>query len=277
MANKEILLGHSPDPDDAFMFYGLTSGKVPSGQYQIKHLLTDIETLNEYATNGKLDVTAISVHAYAYVRSHYAMMSCGASMGYGYGPIIVSQRPMDLEDLKTCTIAVPGTMTTAFLVARMVIGEFDYQVVPFDKVMYQVAGGSTDAGIVIHEGQLNYQDMGLYRVADLGEWWTKETGLPLPLGVNAVRRTLGPAVMKELTVLVHRSIEYGLENSEEALDFAQEYARGLDRSEVEAFVRMYVNKWTRSCGPEGREAINQLLYRAEKALLIPPTLPVDFV
>lgn len=277
MVDKEILLGHSPDPDDAFMFYGLTSGKIPTGQYHIKHLLTDIETLNEYATNNKLDVTAISVHGYAYVKSHYAMMSCGASMGRGYGPIIVAQEPMDLEELQTCKLAIPGTMTTAFLVSRMAIGEFDYEVVPFDKVLYQVAGGSADAGVVIHEGQLTYADMGLCKIADLGQWWTDQTGLPLPLGVNVVKRSLGPACMKELTVLVSRSIEYGLENPEEALEYAQGYARGLDSAQTEKFVRMYVNELTRCCGTEGREAIYELLGRAEAARLIPPTLPIDFV
>ncbi|NLX04665.1 MAG: ABC transporter substrate-binding protein [Phycisphaerae bacterium] len=277
MPDKEILLGHSPDSDDAFMFYGLTSGKVPSEGYVIKHLLSDIETLNQYATNGKLDLTAISLHAYAYVKSHYALMACGASMGMGYGPIIVATKPMTIEELERATIAVPGTMTTAFLVLRMVLGHFDYQVIPFDKILFQVAGGSVDAGLIIHEGQVNYGQMELLNVLDLGKWWSDQTGLPLPLGVNAVKRDLGPAVMKDLSRLVLRSIEYGMENPEEALDFAQDYARGLDRQQLETFVRMYVNQWTLRCGPEGTKAINELLYRAETERLIPPTLPVDFV
>jgi len=277
MADKEILLGHSPDPDDAFMFYGLTSGKVPTGQYRIKHVLADIETLNERATNCRFDVTALSVHAYAYVKHHYAILSCGASMGMGYGPIVVASEPIDLAELAHGTIAIPGTMTTAFLVLRMVLGEFDYQVVPFDKIMYQVAGGSARAGLIIHEGQLSYQDLELHRVIDLGQWWTEQTGLPLPLGVNAVKRSLGPATSRELSVLIRRSIEYATENPSEALDYAQHYGHGLERAELEKFVRMYVNEWTVDCGPQGTRAIRHLLHRAESARLIPPTLPVDFV
>ncbi len=277
MPDKEILLGHSPDPDDAFMFYGLTSGKVATGQYRFKHMMCDIETLNGYAKEAKLDVTAISVHAYAYVKSHYSLMHCGASMGSGYGPIIVTNEPMSRGDLSSCTIGIPGTLTTAFLVARMALGSFDYKVIPFDKILHQVAGGSVQAGLIIHEGQLSYEAMELIKVMDLGEWWQEETGLPLPLGVNVVKRELGPAVMKHLTTLVRRSIEYALENPEEALDYASEYARDLDREQLETFVRMYVNNLTVDCGHDGTKAINELLYRAETDRLIPPTLPVEFV
>lgn len=277
MANKEILLGHSPDSDDAFMFYGLSSGKVPTGPYRIKHVLADIETLNEHATNGKLDVTAISLHAYAYVKSHYTIMPCGASMGMGYGPIIVANEPMDLPDLQNCTMAVPGTMTTAFLVARLLAGEFNYETVPFDKILHHVAGGSVQAGLVIHEGQLTFDQMDLVKVVDLGQWWQEETGSPLPLGVNAVKRSLGPAVAKELTILVRRSIEYAMDNPHEALEYAQKYAPDLDRDRLERFVKMYVNRLTVDAGPEGIKAIKELLHCAERQRLIPPTLPVEFV
>jgi len=277
MAGKEILLGHSMDCDDAFMFYGLTSGRVPTGQYRIKHMLADIETLNEHATNGKLDVTAISLHAYAYVKSNYSLMPCGASMGVGYGPIIVANEPMDVSDLANSTIAVPGTMTTAFLIARMVIGGFDYETIPCEKILHHVAGGSVQAGLVIHEGQLNYDRMELHKVIDLGQWWHRQTGLPLPLGVNVVKRSLGQTVASDLTVLVRRSIEYGLENPDEAMDYAQTYAHGLDRDDLKRFTKMYVNEWTLDCGPEGVKAINELFYRAETDRLIPPTLPIEFV
>lgn len=277
MADKDILLGHSPDADDAFMFYGLTSGKVPTGQYRIRHILADIETLNERAIDGRFDLSALSVHAYAYVRSHYAMLSCGASMGFRYGPIVVASSPMGLDELANSTVAIPGTMTTAFLVLRMLIGEFNYQVVPFDKVLYQVAGGSAQAGLVIHEGQLDYERLNLHMVLDLGQWWTDQTGLPLPLGVNVVKRSLGRAMMRDLAALVRRSVEYGLENFSDAIDYAKDFAKDLGREEVEAFVRMYVNPWTTDLGREGQRAICQLLRRAEAARLIPPALPVDFI
>ena len=277
MVDKEILLGHSPDSDDAFMFYGLTTGKVQTGQYRITHMLSDIETLNQKATDCMLDVTAVSLHAYAYIKSHYSVMSCGASMGLGYGPIIIANEPMTLDELASRTIAVPGTMTTAFLAARMLLGVFDYKVVPFDKILHHVAGTPGSAGLLIHEGQLSYTDMGMHKIIDLGEWWQEETGLPLPLGVNVVKTSLGPKVMKDLTVLVRRSIEYAFENPEEAFDFAQDYAKDLDRQSLERFVRMYVNDYTLNCGQEGTKAINELFYRAQEQRLIPNTLPIELI
>jgi 1,4-dihydroxy-6-naphthoate synthase len=277
MADKEILLGHSPDADDAFMFFALTSGRVDTGPYQIREILADIQTLNQQARENRLDLTAISLHAYAYVRSHYALMSCGASMGLGYGPIIVAAEPLTRVDLVDATLAIPGTLTTAFLVARMALGQFDYETVEFDKIPYHVAGGSAKAGLIIHEGQVNYTEMGLHKVLDLGEWWKDETGLPLPLGVNVIRKSLGPAVIKDLTGMLRMSIEFAIENPSAALDFAQQYAPNLKRDDLERFVNMYVNKYTLNCGPEGITAINELLYRAERERLIPSTLPVEFV
>ncbi len=276
MAYNEILLGHSPDADDAFMFYALARDKISTGPYRFKHILADIQTLNERAMHNELDITAVSIHAYAYIKSHYLLMTSGASMGLNYGPILVARTPMTLEDLADKKIAVPGIMTTAFLVLRLAIGDFDYQAFPFDKITFEVGTGSVDAGLIIHETQMNYSELGLFKVADLGAWWFQETHLPLPLGGNVIKRTLGPKVIDDVSKILRDSIQYGFDHFEEALDYCLPFARKMSREHVEAFVRMYVNKWTIDCGTDGREAIFELLSRAEKQRLIPPTLPVEF-
>jgi 1,4-dihydroxy-6-naphthoate synthase len=276
VAYNEILLGHSPDADDAFMFYALAKGKIPTGPYTFKHILADIQTLNERAIHSELDVTAVSIHAYAYIKSHYLLMTSGASMGLNYGPIVVSKEPMTLEDLTDKKIAIPGIMTTAFLVLRLAAGEFNYEAFPFDKITIEVESGNVDAGLIIHETQMNYSELGLHKVVDLGAWWYEQTHLPLPLGGNVIKRTLGPKVIDDVSKILHDSIQYGLDHFDEALEYCLPFARKMSREHVEAFVRMYVNKWTLDCGTDGRDAIFELLGRAEHQRLIPPTLPVEF-
>ncbi len=276
MAYNEILLGHSPDADDAFMFYALAREKISTGPYKFKHILADIQTLNERAMRSELDITAVSIHAYAYIKSHYLLMTSGASMGINYGPLVVAREPMTLEDLTDKKIAVPGIMTTAFLVLRLAAGDFNYEAFPFDKITGEVGSGSVDAGLIIHESQMNYSELGLYKVVDLGEWWYEQTRLPLPLGGNVVRRTLGPKVIEDLSKILRESIQYGFDHFDEALEYCLPFARKMGREHVEAFVRMYVNKWTLDCGKDGKEAIFELLSRAEHQRYIPPTLPVEF-
>ena len=276
MGIKEILLGHSRDPDDAFMFYALAMGKLDTGRFTIRHQLQDIQTLNERAVSGELDITAISFHAYPYVRDQYLLMPCGASVGEGYGPMVISNKPMDLDRLNNCTIAVPGKMTTAFLVLQMVLGEFNYSVVPFDQIIQQVVDGKVDAGLIIHEGQLTYQNQGLIKILDLGQWWYQQTNLPLPLGANVIKRSLGRDDIKFLVQLTRQSISYGLEHSDEALQYALKYARDMDIALAEKFVKMYVNRLTEDLGPSGRHAVEELLGRAERMKLIPPALPLEF-
>lgn len=276
MSIKEILLGHSPDPDDAFMFYALAKGKLDTGRFTIRHQLEDIQTLNERAVGGELDITAISFHAYPYVRDQYLLMPCGASVGEGYGPIVISTKPIDLDRLNNCTIAVPGKMTTAFLVLQMVLGKFNYSVVPFDQIIGQVVDGKVDAGLIIHEGQLTYQNQGLIKILDLGQWWYQQTNLPLPLGANVIKRSLGRDDIKFLVQLTRQSISYGLEHSDEALEYALQYARDMDIGLAEKFVKMYVNRLTEDLGPSGRHAVEELLGRAERMKLIPPALPLEF-
>jgi len=274
--DNKILLGHSPDADDAFMFYALARNKISSSPYEIRHVLADIQTLNERAIRSELDVTAISIHAYPYVKSHYLLMPCGASMGCDYGPLVVAREPMTLDDLADKTVAIPGTMTTAFLALRLAVDGFNYETVPFDKIPLYVAAGSADAGLIIHESQLSYAELGLCKVADLGSWWHDETGLPLPLGGNVIKRSLGPRAIADMVGILNRSIAYAFEHFDEAVDYAQTFARGITREQVEAFIRMYVNKYTLDCGHEGRQAIGELLGRAEARRLIPSTLPVEF-
>lgn len=277
MANNEILLGHSPDADDAFMFYALAKDKIPTRGYQIRHILQDIQTLNERAMRQELDITAISIHAYAYVKSNYLLMTCGASMGIDYGPIVVTRNPMTLEELSQKTIAVPGTMTTAFLALRLLVGDFDYVTVPFDQILDQVADGKVDAGLIIHEGQLSYPELGLKKIVDLGIWWRQETALPLPLGGNIIKRSLGKKVIADLSEILHQSIAYGLDHFDEAVDYAMTFSRDMSREQVGDFVNMYVNQWTLDYGPEGKQAIVELFSRAESKRLIPSALPVEFV
>jgi 1,4-dihydroxy-6-naphthoate synthase len=274
--NNEILLGHSPDADDAFMFYALAAGKVSTRPYSITHILQDIQTLNERAMKSELDVTAVSFHAYAYIRSHYQLLTCGASMGKDYGPIVVAKEPMTINELSEKRIAIPGTMTTAFLLLRLAIGDFDYQAIPFDQIISHVEDDSVDAGLIIHEGQITYSEKGLYKIIDLGNWWNRETNLPLPLGGNAVKRSLGKVVISDLAKIVHESIDYGLDHFDDALDYAMKFSRDMPREQVSDFVNMYVNRWTLDCGEDGREAITTLFVKAEEMRYIPPALPVDF-
>ncbi len=273
-----LRVGHSPDSDDAFMFYALTHERIDTGNRRYRHILEDIESLNRRAERGELEVSAISIHAFAYVADKYALMSCGCSMGDRYGPLVVARQPLRPADLHEKTIAVPGTMTTAFLTLKLMLrASFAYEVYPFDQILPIVAAGKVDAGLIIHEGQLTYGDLGLHPVVDLGQWWYETTGLPLPLGGNVVRRDLGPELMKAITDDVRRSILYALEHKDEALEYALQYARDLDRARAEDFVSRYVNEWTVDYGPRGREAVQRLLDEAAAAEIIPERIQVEFV
>jgi len=273
-----IQVGHSPDPDDAFMFHALANDKIDTGPYVFRHTLQDIETLNRRALKGELELTAVSLHGYAYLTETYALCACGASMGDNYGPMVVARQPCDIASLRGRRIAIPGTLTTAFLTLKLLLGDdFTYEVHPFDEILKVVAAGGADAGLIIHEGQLTYQDQGLHLVVDLGRWWHDETGLPLPLGGNAIRRDLGPAAMQEVTALLKRSIEYGLEHRAEALEHALQYGRDLDRGKADQFVGMYVNDWTLDFGERGRKAVETLLNRAYEARIIPSPVRLEFI
>lgn len=276
---RRIRIGHSPDPDDAFMYYAIAAGKVRSPGMRIEQVLEDIESLNRRARAGELEVTAISIHAYAHLADQYALMPCGASMGDGYGPIVVTRKGRADLDLRKATIAVPGTMTSAFLALRLYLGaEFRYEVVPFDRILERVVNGGADAGLVIHEGQITFGSLGLDRVVDLGQWWGARTeGLPLPLGGNAVRRDLGEETMRELTRLYRDSIEYALAHREEALEYAERFGRDLDRAKTDRFVGMYVNELTRDYGERGRRAIERFLEEGVAAGLVPRLPAVEFV
>ncbi len=272
-----IEVGHSPDADDAFMFYAVTAGKIETGELEFRHVLTDIETLNRWAMEGKLPVTALSLHAYAYVADRYALLSHGASMGRRYGPIVVSQRPLSPEALRRETIAIPGTLTTAYLALKVCIGEFSYAVLPFDQILGAVVEGRYGAGLLIHEGQLTYQDHGLVNSLDLGVWWHDRTGLPLPLGVNAVRRDLGQTRMRQIAEFLQASIQYALRHRQEALTYAMGFARGMDRSSTDTFVGMYVNELTLAYGQEGRRAVELLLQWGFERGVLPRRIDLDFV
>ena len=271
-------LGHSPDSDDAFMFYALAEHKIPTEGFTFEHILRDIETLNQWAREGRLEITAISVHAYAYVADKYAILSHGASMGDNYGPMVVTREPADADWLRGKRIAIPGLLTSAYLALRLFLGEFEYEIVPFDQIMEAVQAGTYDAGLLIHEGQLTHGDLGLHSVVDLGKWWNQQTGgLPLPLGVNAVRRDLGPERMATLSRVLKASIQYSLEHRTLALQHAMQFARGLSTETADTFVGMYVNDWTLDMGPRGKESIRLFLQRAAEQGVIPAPVPVDFV
>jgi 1,4-dihydroxy-6-naphthoate synthase len=276
-----IHLGHSPDPDDAFMFYGLATGAMDSGPYEFKHILQDIQTLNERAMKSELEVTAISLHAYPYVSKNYALMACGCSMGDNYGPMIVSKKPYTLHDLQTnkeLRIAIPGTMTTAFLAASIAIGKgFRNIVKPFDEILQYVEAGHADAGLIIHEGQLTYQNHGMVCCLDLGKWWMERTGLPLPLGGNVIRRDLGPKHVIDVTRILKKSIQFSLDHREEAVKYALRFGRDMNIELADKFVGMYVNKWTLDYGPRGREAVNRLLDEGTAIGMIPKCTPVEFI
>src|SRR3954466_729634 len=284
---QHLRLGHSPDPDDAFMFYGMAKDLVPTGRYRFEHILQDIQTLNMRARRGELEVSAISIHAYPYVADKYALMSCGSSMGDDYGPMVIAPRPMRLEELKGKTIAIPGLLTTAFLALQLAIGKgkpvgesggaFQYTLVEFDQIPRQVKEGKVDAGLIIHEGQLTYQSMGLHLVLDTGVWWKERTGLPLPLGGNVVRRDLGREAMQEVTDLVRRSIQFSLDHRAEAVVYALQFGRDLNAKLADQFVGMYVNHWTLDYGDRGRAAITRLLKEGAAAGLVPDAGEIDYV
>jgi 1,4-dihydroxy-6-naphthoate synthase len=259
------------------MFYALAKGLIDTGDLQFEHILQDIETLNQRATRAELDVTALSVHAYAYVADRYALTTCGASMGEKYGPLVVAREPLAVDDLRQVRVAVPGTMTSAYLQLRLAVGEFDHTVVAFDRILDAVANNEADAGLIIHEGQLTYARQGLHKVVDLGEWWWDETGLPLPLGVNGIRKHLGDAVMKRAARLIKESIRYGLEHRGEGVRYALDFARDMDEPMADRFVSMYVNDYTVDLGDRGRRAIEELLGRAHAAGLIPHRVACEFV
>jgi len=274
--SREITVAHSPDSDDAFMFYGLATNKVRRPGLRFIHTLCDIETLNRKAMEGVYDVTAISFHAYPYIQDHYALLPSGGSVGEGYGPMIVAQRAYSVADIKRKRIAVPGTLTTAYLVLNLFAPGIETEVVPFDQILPQVLEGKYEAGLIIHEGQLTYDKSGLHRVVDLGKWWQKVTGLPLPLGGNAIRRSLGMEVMSQVASALRESIQYALDHREEALSYAMQFARDLEPQLADKFVGMYVNERTLDYGPDGREAVRRLLDMGHKAGIIRPQANVEF-
>ena len=280
---KRLKLGHSPDPDDAFMFYALAQDPplIETHGYRFEHVLQDIQTLNKRAMNGELEITAISIHAYPYVADKYALTSCGSSMGDKYGPMVVAREPMSIDDLRGKTIAIPGELTTAFLALQLCLGRardaFEFHVVPFDQILQHVRSGHADAGLVIHEGQLTYQTMGLHLIVDMGRWWHDKTSLPLPLGGNCIRKDLGGAAMQEVTDILKASIQYSLDHRGPAVEYALQFGRDLDRNLADKFVGMYVNNWTLDYGPRGREAITRLLKEGAKAGIVPDIGTIEYV
>jgi 1,4-dihydroxy-6-naphthoate synthase len=274
----EISIAHSPDSDDAFMFYGLATNKIRVPGFRFTHTLSDIETLNRRAREEAFyDVTAISFHAYPYLQEKYALMGCGGSVGEGYGPMIVSSRKLEGDDLKKIKIAVPGTLTTAYLALKIFNPAIETAVVPFDRIIPEILAGNFDAGLIIHEGQLTYSSSGLYKIVDLGVWWRETTGLVLPLGGNAIRRSLGAEVHTIVSKALRDSIRHGLEHREQALEYAMQFARDLDAGQASRFVSMYVNERTLDYGADGREAIRKLLDQGYQRGIIPIAPRVDFV
>lgn len=273
-----IRVGHSPDSDDAFMFYAITHDRIDTGGLRFVHQLEDIETLNRRALNGELEVSAVSIHAFAHLTDKYALLASGASMGDRYGPTLVTREPATLDDLRGKTIAIPGKLTSAYLTLRLCLGnDVPVMVIPFDQILPAVAAGTVEAGLLIHEGQLYYGDRGLHKVVDLGQWWYDQTGLPLPLGGNVVRKDLGEPLVRKIAALLKESIRYALDHRQEALDYALKYARDLDPQLADRFVGMYVNDWTVDYGPRGREAVRLLLGRAAEAGLVPGPLDIQFI
>jgi 1,4-dihydroxy-6-naphthoate synthase len=274
---QRITIAHSPDADDAFMFYALASGKVGDAGLECVHVLQDIQTLNERAFRGEYEVTAVSFHAYAYLAERYALLPHGASMGDGYGPMIVAREPIPAESLEGKRIAVPGTLTTAVLALALWRPGLDQVVVPFDQIPDAVLAGRVDAGLIIHEGQVTYRSQGLHKIVDLGEWWSAETGLPLPLGGNVIRKDLGLETMRRVSRLLLESIRYGLAHRQDALAHAMRYGRDLDVPSADRFVGMYVNDWTLDYGPRGREAVRLLFERGHAAGILPQAIEPEFV
>jgi len=279
MTPTKIGIAHSPDSDDAFMFYALTQGILDSSGLEIEHVLSDIESLNQAAFEGTHEITALSIHAYAYLADRYILMPSGASFGDGYGPVVVANESLSREDLAGETVAIPGDLTSANLALQLWQPELDTTVVAFDRILEAVQNGDVVAGVVIHEGQLTYSDMGLESVVDLGSWWKDETGGPLPLGGNGIRKDLAPALIRRLSELLSDSIDYALDHRAEAMEFATKYARGLEDDPVRSdrFVSMYVNDWTREYGEAGRRAVQLLLDRGHEAGILPQAIQAEFV
>ncbi len=272
-----IRLGHSPDPDDAFMFWALAAGAIDTRGFEFEHVLQDIQTLSEWALEGRLETTAMSLASYPLVQDRYAILPHGASMGSGYGPVVVGPRVLSPDELRETEIVIPGELTTAFLTLRLCLGEFPFRVLPFDRILDEVREGRAQAGLLIHEGQLTYASLGLEKSIDLGEWWLLETGLPLPLGINVARRDLGEETLHDLSEVLRESIRAGLENREEAMRYAMQFGRGLDERLADRFVGMYVNELTEDYGDEGRKAVQELLGRAEAMGLYERPVELSFV
>ena len=282
MQTRTFTLGHSPDPDDAFMFYGLAKGLIPTQGFKFEHILQDIQTLNERARRGELDISAVSIHAYAYVSDKYALLPSGASMGDGYGPMLVAKEKFSREDIAKKRIAVPGTMTSAFLALQLWLGrsakEFNQVVVPFDQIFKAVCSGAADVGLIIHEGQLTYQNEGLVVCEDLGIWWGRQNdGLPLPLGGNVIHKRIEPAIRKSISDILTASIQFSLDHRAEAVQHALQYARDMGRDLADRFVGMYVNHWTLDYGEQGQEAIRRFLGKGHEHGLIPHRQELEFV
>ncbi len=278
MSKREIKVAHSPDSDDAFMFYGLATDKIDTGDLHFTHVLKDIQSLNQIAmTTREYDVTAVSFHAYAYIADHYALLPHGASIGDGYGPIVVAREPFPAKELGSKRIAIPGTLTSAYLALRLHTPEFEYGVEPFDEIIDVVAAGKYDAGLLIHEGQLTYHEQGLDKIVDLGEWWKKETGLPLPMGGNAIKRDLGPELQKQVSHWLHKSIQFSMDHREDALNYAMQFARDMPVETADRFVAMWVNKSTLGYTDRDRQGVQLLLDEGFRKGVIPRQVPVEFV
>ncbi len=272
-----IRVGHSPDPDDAFMFWALTTDLVDTRGFEFEQVLADIQTLNQWARAGRLEVTALSLAAYPFVQEDYALLSHGASVGSGYGPVVVAREALEIDAVRDVEFVVPGALTTAFLVLRLVLGEFRYRELPFEEIPDEVASGRAEAGLLIHESQLTFSDQGLHKVLDLGEWWLLETGLPLPLGVNTVRRDVGAERLGALSDVLREAIRCGLDNRADALEYALQFGRGIDAAVADRFIEMYVNDLTEDYGDEGRMAVSELLRRGEAIGAFPQPVTIDFI
>jgi len=283
MFSMDFLLGHSPDPDDAFMFYALAQHKIDTHGHRFEHILQDIETLNQRALRGELDISAVSIHAYAYLADKYSLLPCGASMGDGYGPMLVTlgEPPTGLEEigewLRSTRVAIPGLKTSAYLALRLFAGAVPTVTIPFDEIFDSVKAGKADVGLIIHEGQITYVDHGFRLVLDLGSWWKSVTGFPLPLGGNVIRKDIPREVQKEVCAILKESIDYGLKHRKAGVEHSMPLARGLDQEKTDRFIGMYVNDFTLDYGPIGRKAIREFLGRAGRAGLIPDNLELQFV
>jgi 1,4-dihydroxy-6-naphthoate synthase len=272
-----IRIGHSPDPDDAFMFWALAEDRIDTRGLECEQVLADIQTLNQWARAARLEVTALSLAAYPFVQEDYALLPHGASIGSGYGPIVVAESPLTTDELAAEEIVVPGALTTAFLALRLVLGDFRFRELPFEQIPEEVASGRAAAGLLIHEGQLTFESYGLVKVLDLGKWWLLETGLPLPLGVNAARRDLGPEVLHDICEVLREAIQCALDHRAQALEYALQFGRGIDAAVADRFVAMYVNELTQDYGREGRQAVIELLRRGDAIGAFPAPVQVDFV